>query len=65
MSTPIDATSKMMNFLQVKGNIPPFPVSSSSMERMQEVVLVEDALKKSKIPLIKASHDKLWEKQLS
>ena len=65
MSTPSDVSGKMMNFLQVKGNIPPFPVSSSRVERLQEVVLVEDALKKSKIPLIKASHDKLWEKQLS
>ena len=65
MSTPSDVASKMMKFMQVKGNIPPLPVATSSGEKVNEVVFVEDALKKSKIPLVKASHDKLWEKQLS
>ena len=65
MSTPSDVAGKMMKFMQVKGNIPPFPIAASFGERVNEAVIVEDALKKSKIPRVKASHDKVWEKQLT
>ena len=65
MKTQHDVLHTFSQGMKFAGNIPPMPTSSLLREDLTAMVIAEDSMKRSGIPLAKASDAKLWEQKLS
>ena len=65
MKTQHDVLHTFSQGMKFAGNIPPMPTSSLLREDLTAMVIAEDSMKRSGIPLAKASDAKLWEQKLT